>query len=145
MFEEKKDSNLVCFQFVLENIFITFPGKRKTFPTLDLVMKVHSCASSRKKKLYTHADKPLFDPSDEWSVKFVMSLLSLWFSYFKMNGICIRRQQNNHFLPLAFLLHHQWNWLWIQQFWALWVFLCSSGQAGILFLFSQLPGKYQHF
>lgn len=99
----------------------------------------------KKKKLYTHADKPLFDPSDEWSVKFVMSLLSLWFSYFKMNGICIRRQQNNHFLPLAFLLHHQWNWLWIQQFWALWVFLCSSGQAGILFLFSQLPGKYQHF
>lgn len=52
MFEEKKDSNLVCFQFVLENIFITFPGKRKTFPTLDLVMKVHSCASSRKKKSF---------------------------------------------------------------------------------------------
>lgn len=31
----------------------------------------------KSKPLYTHADKPLFDPSDEWSLKSVMSLLSL--------------------------------------------------------------------
>lgn len=30
-----------------------------------------------KKKLNTQADKPLFDPGDEWSGKFVMSCLSL--------------------------------------------------------------------
>lgn len=123
------------FSWEKENISHFRPNYEKVFSWLS---------PPKKKKLYIPGDKPLLDPSDERSVTCVMSLLSLGFGYFKTNSICIRRQHNNHFLPLVFLWHHQWNWLWIQQFWALWVFLCSSGQADILFLFSQLPGKYQH-
>lgn len=75
MFEKKKASNMFYFQFGLENVLIIFPGKRKTLPTLDLVSFMP--VLKKNPNLYTHADKPLFDPSDEWSVKFVMSLLSL--------------------------------------------------------------------
>lgn len=147
MFEEEKKKRFKSF-------FFTFHLCWKTFSSLFLGEENHSlytctykgiCNRILKKQLHIHADKPLFDTSDDRSIKLVVSLLSLWFSIFKTNGIHIRRQQDNHFLPLAFLLHHQWNWLWIQQFWALWVFLCSSGQADTLFLFSQLPGKHQHF
>lgn len=144
---KKKDLSLFFFfhfQFVLENIFITLPGRRKPFPIISSYKGIFKPVL-KKKQLRIHSDKPLFDTSDDRSIKFVVSLLSVWFNIFKMNGIHIRRQQDNRFLPLVFLLHHQWNWLWIQQFWALWVFLCSSGQAGTLFLFSQLPGKHQHF
>lgn len=44
MFEKKKDSNLVSFQFGLENIFVIFMGE-KAFPTLGVAKEVFSCLS----------------------------------------------------------------------------------------------------
>lgn len=53
------------------NIFSSFSWVRKAFPTLDVSQRryFHACP---KKNLYTHADKPPFDPGGvEWYICYV--------------------------------------------------------------------------